>query len=90
MSRIRIKHLLTHTSGLGSYFNETYERSSRELFREVNDYKRLTADETVQFDPGSRAAYSNTDFSSSAPSSRRCPVAATSITSVSGSTGQRG
>ena len=31
--RITIHHLLTHTSGLGSYFNETYWNSSRELYR---------------------------------------------------------
>src|SRR4030066_513545 len=32
-SKITVRHLLTHSSGLGSYFNDTYERSSPGLFR---------------------------------------------------------
>ena len=58
--RITIRHLLTHTSGLGSYFNDTYQRSSRELFRKVDDYKPLVRGETPAFEPGSRWSYSNT------------------------------
>ena len=59
-TKVKVKHLLTHTSGLGSYFNETYDRSSRLLFRNVSDYKPLVADETLRFEPGTRSAYSNT------------------------------
>jgi len=58
--KIQIKHLLTHTSGLGSYFNETYDRSSRALFRELDDYKPLISDSTLAFEPGTDWAYSNT------------------------------
>lgn len=58
--RVTVRHLLTHTSGLGSYFNETYERSSRDLFRQVEDYKMLVRDDTLAFEPGSRFRYSNT------------------------------
>lgn len=58
--KVRVKHLLTHTSGLGSYFNEAYDRSSRLLFRSVSDYKPLVADETLRFEPGTKWAYSNT------------------------------
>ena len=58
--RITVFHLLTHSSGLGSYFNETYQRSSRELFRKVEDYKPLVRDERPAFEPGTRFAYSNT------------------------------
>lgn len=59
-TKVRVKHLLTHTSGLGSYFNEVYDRSSRLLFRNVVDYKPLVADETLKFEPGTKTAYSNT------------------------------
>ena len=59
-TKIKVKHLLTHTSGLGSYFNEEYDRSSRELFREVDDYKPLVAGETLAFEPGTDWRYSNT------------------------------
>lgn len=59
-SKITIEQLLSHSSGLGSYFNETYMKSSRALFRNLDDYKPLIKDEKLQFDPGSKWAYSNT------------------------------
>lgn len=36
-SKVTIHHLLTHSSGLGSYFNETFVNSSRALFRKLDD-----------------------------------------------------
>jgi CubicO group peptidase (beta-lactamase class C family) len=58
--RIKIKHLLTHTSGLGSYFNDKFAESSRLLFRELDDYKSLVAEDTLAFEPGTDRRYSNT------------------------------
>lgn len=58
--KITIRHLLTHSSGLGSYFNETYQKSSRALFRKLDDYKPLIKDDRPAFDPGKRFQYSNT------------------------------
>ena len=59
-SRITIHHLLTHTSGLGSYFNQTYMRGSRQLYRDVEDFKPLVNGELPAFEPGKRFCYSNT------------------------------
>ena len=59
-SKVTIHHLLTHSSGLGSYFNETYVNSSRALFRKLDDYKPLVKDEKLAFEPGKRFRYSNT------------------------------
>lgn len=59
-SKITIHHLLTHTSGLGSYFNDTYINGSRELFRYVGDFKPLVKGEKPAFEPGKRFQYSNT------------------------------
>jgi CubicO group peptidase (beta-lactamase class C family) len=59
-SKVTIHHLLTHSSGLGSYFNETYAKSSRALFRKLDDYKPLVKDEKLAFEPGKRFRYSNT------------------------------
>lgn len=59
-SKIRLEHLLTHTSGLGSYFNDVYMKSSRQMFREVDDYKVLVEGDTLAFEPGTRWQYSNT------------------------------
>ena len=58
--KITIEHLLTHTSGLGSYFNDKFDALSREKLREVDDYIPLVADERPQFEPGTAWAYSNT------------------------------
>ncbi len=58
--KIKIKHLLSHTSGLGSYFNQTFFDTSRTRFRSVDDFLELAKDEKMAFEPGSRWAYSNT------------------------------
>jgi CubicO group peptidase (beta-lactamase class C family) len=58
--KVKIKHLLTHTSGLGSYFNDEFMRSSRLLFRDLDDYKPLIAGDTLAFEPGTDWRYSNT------------------------------
>ncbi|HYN01305.1 MAG TPA: serine hydrolase domain-containing protein [Vicinamibacteria bacterium] len=62
LSKVRVEHLLSHTSGLGSYFNDTYQRMARQLLRKVDDYKPLVAEETLAFEPGTRWQYSNTGF----------------------------
>jgi CubicO group peptidase (beta-lactamase class C family) len=62
LSKVRVEHLLSHTSGLGSYFNATYERMARQLLRKVDDYKPLVAEETLAFEPGTKWQYSNTGF----------------------------
>ena len=62
LSKVRVEHLLTHTSGLGSYFNDTYQRMARQLLRKVDDYKPLVAEETLAFEPGTKWQYSNTGF----------------------------
>ena len=59
-AKIQVKHLLTHTAGLGSYFNKTFMDSSRARFRTVNEMMTLAKDEKMQFEPGSRWQYSNT------------------------------
>jgi len=60
LSKVRIEHLLSHTSGLGSYFTPEWDRQSRALWRSVDDWMGLVKDETLQFEPGTRWAYSNT------------------------------
>jgi CubicO group peptidase (beta-lactamase class C family) len=60
LSKVRIKHLLTHTSGLGSYFSPEWDGQSRARYRSVDDWMGLVKDETLQFEPGTRWSYSNT------------------------------
>jgi CubicO group peptidase (beta-lactamase class C family) len=58
--KIRIKHLLCHTSGLGSYFNSKFWESSRARFRTTSDFMELAKDEKPAFEPGTKWSYSNT------------------------------
>jgi CubicO group peptidase (beta-lactamase class C family) len=60
LSKVRVKHLLTHTSGLRSYFSPRWDSLSRSMFRSVDDWMALVKDETLAFEPGTRWAYSNT------------------------------
>ncbi|MFC2161728.1 serine hydrolase domain-containing protein, partial [Acidobacteriota bacterium] len=59
-AKIKIHNLLSHSSGLGSYFNSEYVRSSKQLFRKLDDYKPLIKSEKLAFEPGERFQYSNT------------------------------
>ena len=60
LSKVRVKHLLSHTSGLGSYFTDEWDRQSRALYRTVDDWMPLLKNDTLQFEPGTRWSYSNT------------------------------
>lgn len=60
--RISVRHLLTHRSGLGSYFNDAFFKSSRDLYRELPDFQPLVRDSQLEFEPGAHFAYSNTGY----------------------------
>jgi len=59
--KIKVRHLLSHTSGLGSYWGEKYEKSSKLAFMELDAYKPLV-DGVLAFEPGTDWQYSNTGF----------------------------
>lgn len=59
-SSIQIRHLLSHTSGLGNYMNSRFARASRARFRELDSYKTLLQKEEPEFQPGKQWKYSNT------------------------------
>lgn len=59
--KIKIKHLLTHTAGLGGYFSQTWQMRSRGSIRSVDDMMALAKeDEKLRFEPGTNWQYSNT------------------------------
>lgn len=58
--KIRIEHLLTHTSGLGNYFTEEYASTARKDMRTIDDFLALSADQDLAFEPGEGWQYSNT------------------------------
>jgi CubicO group peptidase (beta-lactamase class C family) len=59
--KVTIHHLLTHTSGLGDYFNERWEARKFQL-RTVADFLPLFAEDPLLFEPGARWQYSNAGF----------------------------
>jgi CubicO group peptidase (beta-lactamase class C family) len=60
--KVTIHHLLTHTSGIGDYFNEKFMEASRDKFRSIKDYFPLFVDKPLEFEPGARFRYSNAGF----------------------------
>jgi len=60
--KIRIEHLLTHTSGLGSYFNDTFQHGARNQWRTVDELMTLAEGDSLRFEPGTEWSYSNTGF----------------------------
>jgi CubicO group peptidase (beta-lactamase class C family) len=58
--KIEIRHLLTHTSGLGDYFRQLYDQCDKYLFGDLDDYKMLTENQSLGFEPGTKWSYSNT------------------------------
>ncbi len=57
--RITIRHLLTHTSGIGDYTDSTLD--VRRDYAEA-DLVRLAARQALEFAPGERWSYSNTGY----------------------------
>ena len=59
--KIKIKNLLSHTAGLGGYFSQRYQDTSRENLRTIDDMMKLAKqDEKLLFEPGAKWQYSNT------------------------------
>jgi CubicO group peptidase (beta-lactamase class C family) len=59
-SKIRIEHLLSHTSGLQNYFTETFDHKARQNVRTVDDFLAFSKDQPLVFEPGTDWNYSNT------------------------------
>jgi len=60
--KVTIRHLLTHTSGFGSFFTEEFMRSSRGLYRGLDDWRDIVRRDSLAFEPGTQWSYSNTGF----------------------------
>jgi len=59
--KVTVHHLLTHTSGLGSYWNEKFTAAEPHLHT-VTDFLPLFMDDPLSFEPGVSWAYSNAGF----------------------------
>lgn len=56
---ITVRHLLTHTSGFGNFFNDEFNESNKEAYRDLTAYKPIVSSTPLLFSPGSRNRYSN-------------------------------
>jgi D-alanyl-D-alanine carboxypeptidase len=59
--RVTIHHLLTHTGGTGDIFGLEFD-AHREELRTLGDYVELYGGRGLEFEPGTRGAYSNYGF----------------------------
>lgn len=59
--KVTLHHLLTHTSGLGSYWNAKYDATWPRI-RTVQGFLATFAEEPPRFEPGARFEYSNAGF----------------------------
>lgn len=60
-TKVTIRHLLTHTGGTGDIFTPEYDKHRLEL-RDLSDYVKFYGSRGLEFEPGSRWAYSNYGF----------------------------
>lgn len=60
-SKVRIKHLLTNSGGTGDFFGPEFDKN-RESLKEIDDYIKLFGERDLEFEPGSKFAYSNYGF----------------------------
>lgn len=60
-SSVTIHQLLTHTSGMGGYFNEEFMRR-RSSFKTLSDVLPLFANDPLAFPPGADVRYSNAGY----------------------------
>jgi D-alanyl-D-alanine carboxypeptidase len=60
-TKVTVRHLLTHTGGTGDIFTPEYEQHRLEI-RELSDYVKLYGSRGLEFEPGTKWAYSNYGF----------------------------
>jgi CubicO group peptidase (beta-lactamase class C family) len=60
-SKVRVRHLLSHTGGTGDIFGPEFDAHRLEL-RTLQDYVKLYGERDLKFDPGTKWEYSNYGF----------------------------
>jgi D-alanyl-D-alanine carboxypeptidase len=59
--QVTVHHLLTHSSGMGNYWNERFHANKAQI-RKVDDYLPTFVDAPLVFEPGGSVAYSNVGY----------------------------
>ena len=58
-AKIRVRHLLDMSSGVGDFFGPAFEAANKEGIRGLKDYLPFFAGKPLAFEPGAGRAYSN-------------------------------
>ena len=65
--RVRIEHLVTHTSGLRDFTGYCRRNPCPETYRSIDDFVHVAAlaqeDDSLLYEPGTRSIYTNANFS---------------------------
>jgi CubicO group peptidase (beta-lactamase class C family) len=57
--KVRVRHLLNMTSGIGDFFGDRYDATPKDRIRTLQDYLPLFGDRPLEFEPGKGNRYSN-------------------------------
>jgi CubicO group peptidase (beta-lactamase class C family) len=60
--KVKISHLLSHTSGIAEFLTDELIISSADIYRTLEDHKPIVNALSLTFEPGTRWAYCNTGF----------------------------
>lgn len=60
--KVTIHHLLTHTSGMGSYWKDEFHEANHARFRTIRDFFPLFFSDALAFESGTKWSYSNAGF----------------------------
>jgi CubicO group peptidase (beta-lactamase class C family)/outer membrane lipoprotein-sorting protein len=60
--KVKISHLLSHTSGIAEYLTDEFYISSAEIYRTLEDHKPIVKEKSLTFEPGTGWEYCNTGF----------------------------
>lgn len=59
--KITVSHLLTHSSGIGDFFSEEFDKNAH-LIYSLSDFLPFITDKPLAFEPGAQFSYSNGGF----------------------------
>ncbi|WP_207427425.1 serine hydrolase [Pedobacter sp. SYSU D00535] len=57
--KVTVHHLLSHTSGLGDFLGDSFDKAPAAQFTKLEGFKPFVSNNSLQFEPGSAWSYSN-------------------------------
>jgi len=61
VAKVTVSHLLTHTSGIGDFFSEEFDKNANLIYT-LSDFLPFITDKPLGFEPGTEMSYSNGGF----------------------------